>query len=884
MSHHAGPDDMCGWGGELVDLFRRLRHGRAPDLTTGKPPSMRQIASRAEMSIGHVSEMLRGRARPSPEMAKALVLAMGGTAQDAERAEFYAAQQLRTPRRPAIRPYTLEEYPGPAPLLPDVADGRLGRLLDSRYEIVAFAGRGQELTELVQWRDGQDGQVAAMLVHAPGGQGKTRLAAQFGRLSGTAGWRVVSARHRSDRPSAQAPLPRLRKTAQVGLVAVVDYAERWPLPDLLTLLGDLRSRAATVRVLLLARPSGTWWGSLRELFGEAEITARDLPLGPLAARAADRKALFMEARDRFSAVLGVDGPSPIRPPAQLADSADYRQVLMTHMAALVAVDAHRRGARSSGEPVQLSEYLIDRERDHWQLMYDKLNQPLATPPAVMSRAVFTAALTGAVPYPAGVAALTRASLPNPPQVLDDHAVCYPPPADMVLSPLYPDRLAEDFLATQVPGRRPDTGDAWAATVPISLLVPAVESSPELVRRALTVLVETARRWPHVGRALLHPLLRAHPTLALAAGSAALSRLAVSEHTDIGVLETIEGVFPDGRHVDLDVGIAAVAQRTTAHQLRITTDPTSRASLLAALGDRLSNAGLHTAALTATAEATAIHRHLAPGGPELEARLATSLRDLTVRFTHLGQPDDALQAAEEAVEILRRLAAKPSTLQAELAAALNAHSIALAMHGRPEEALADTEQVVDIHRSRAVDGDPAHLADLALALNNLSVDLSTLQRMPDALVATEESVAIYRQLAGADPARVEPDYAMALTNHAIRLLNVDRPTDAVQPAHEAIAIYRRLAVTNPTTYLADLAWVLSVHTWALMAGWFDPTTLADAIATAHESIDIYQDLPGPLSATFSDDRYAAIQEALRILDRRGHDDEARVIRRRIASLA
>ena len=50
---------------------------------------------------------------------------------------------------------------------------------------------------------------------------------------------------------------------QRGLVLIVDYAERWPLQDVLTLLGQHRVAASTrIRILLLARPGSGWWQSL----------------------------------------------------------------------------------------------------------------------------------------------------------------------------------------------------------------------------------------------------------------------------------------------------------------------------------------------------------------------------------------------------------------------------------------------------------------------------------------------------------------------------------------------------------------------------------------------------------------------------------------------
>jgi hypothetical protein len=62
---------------------------------------------------------------------------------------------------------------------------------------------------------------------------------------------------------------------------------------------------------------------------------------------------------------------------------------------------------------------------------------------------------------------------------------------------------------------------------------------------------------------------------LNAGSAALADLSDIEPA---LLEVIQACLPSGRHIDLDLGIAALSTRLTAHRLATTQDPaaTSRA--------------------------------------------------------------------------------------------------------------------------------------------------------------------------------------------------------------------------------------------------------------------------------------------------------------------
>ncbi len=78
------------------------------------------------------------------------------------------------------------------------------RLLAARYQVVDFFGREPELAELATWRDDPGLGPTVRLVHGSGGQGKTRLAAQFAQRCAELGWTVAQAVHRSH---ATAPPP-----------------------------------------------------------------------------------------------------------------------------------------------------------------------------------------------------------------------------------------------------------------------------------------------------------------------------------------------------------------------------------------------------------------------------------------------------------------------------------------------------------------------------------------------------------------------------------------------------------------------------------------------------------------------------------------------------
>jgi hypothetical protein len=99
------------------------------------------------------------------------------------------------------------------------------RMLHARFAVVDFVGREEELADLHAWcRSGP--RLAARWLHAPGGQGKTRLADRFAQESLAAGWKVVTA---AQCPGTVLPPPGsqdLRAEGAAGLLLVVDYAVR----------------------------------------------------------------------------------------------------------------------------------------------------------------------------------------------------------------------------------------------------------------------------------------------------------------------------------------------------------------------------------------------------------------------------------------------------------------------------------------------------------------------------------------------------------------------------------------------------------------------------------------------------------------------------------
>ena len=407
-----------------------------------------------------------------------------------------------------------------------------------------------------------------------------------------------------------------------------------------------------------------------------------------------------------------------------------------------AVDAFCRGQSPPPDAGGVSGYLLDRERDHWAVLHEASG--ITTTPAVMSHLVYTATVTRALGHDDAVVALNRAGVASDPALaavsLADHAVCYPP-ADQatVLEPLYPDRLAEDFLALCTPGHGSEhPSDAWAATAAARLLAPAPDGTvPRWTRAGLITLIETAVRWPHIASRLLYPLLAADPPLALTAGGAALTRLAGLVGLDLALLEAIEAHLPSGRHVDLDPAAAVIATRLHAHRLATATGDDERARLYAVLGDRLTNASRPEEALAATEQATAIYRRLAAAQPDtFEPDLATSQDSLGMTLAELGRWEEALAATGEATAIYRRLAAaRPDAFEPELARGLWGYAWVRAI-GKADlgQALTAAEEAVTRYEALASRKPLAFTNNLADALTTLADVLDGLDRAAAAAAA------------------------------------------------------------------------------------------------------------------------------------------------------
>jgi hypothetical protein len=379
------------------------------------------------------------------------------------------------------------------------------QLLDAGHEIVPYRERREQVL-LAGWRDDSSIRSSVLLLHGPGGAGKTRLASRFAEDSVVRGWRVIQAQDRGRDIGLPARTSRTDK-----FLVVVDYAERWVPGTLVRALADL-STSGSLRVLLLARSEDVWSVLEPELMRSADHLAEPVRLGRFTDSADDLASAFHTAVLAFQQAMRF--PEEQLPlPARAQDAG--RAPLDLHIAALVAVWAHRGGRPAPKENYAL--YLLSHERKYWLSGLDGDHRTgLATARLDrFARVVFVATLFGPFFRAADAREVLRAARVADSEaglelLLDWHARLYPPTAPPAfLVPMRPDRFAEDFLADHL-------GRPGVAELLIELLMstPATEDADDdgyMRRRAVAVLTGAAERYPAVDR-LLHQVHELSPEL------------------------------------------------------------------------------------------------------------------------------------------------------------------------------------------------------------------------------------------------------------------------------------------------------------------------------------------------------------------------------------
>ncbi|HZN77938.1 MAG TPA: tetratricopeptide repeat protein [Micromonosporaceae bacterium] len=781
--------------------------------------------------------------------------------------------------------YLLEEFRVMA--LPDSGWLRElpSRILNAHYRVVPLVGRGDEFARLVEWRQSAP-RLAVEMIHGPGGQGKSRLVEEFSTVSLADGWKVARATLGS---GSLLPLPGsqdLRLGDAAGLVIVVDYADRWPLSSLVWLLSNsVVYGTHPVRVLLLSRTAGQWT-ALRGALDRRQIALSVHYLEPLSRATDSRNQVYSAAIEAFSSVYGLRSQPANEPAFDLTEFA-FDVTLAILVAALVAVDVHSSRSVEPTNQADLTSYLLDRERHHWTILYENavggIGAPgsrldFMTPPTVMEKAVFVAALTGEVAYSMGVEILDGLDLELPAtRVIQDHGVCYPSPygtAGAVLSPLYPDRLAEDFLALTLAGSLSQTTfRPWASHVLRTMLAEHPIARPEAwTKRAILFLVAAVERWPGMGP-IAYEILVSRPELAMIGGSDVLVTLSKQPALPYEVLEAVESVLPDGSDPDLDLGIAAVMARLTDHRLIASTNDIDRADSLNTLAVRLGYAGLWDEALRRTTSAIELLQGLGSALPtEVARQYVRTLNSHAVNLKAVGRDQDALSVNRATSRIYSQLWEQSGLVEDASGYAFSLNNLALSLLavGEREAALEAISEAVRIRRDLVVLSRAAFEGDLASSVANLGLCLAELGKGGEALDASREALELYRNLGAGTLTRYAQDGARTLTNTAADLIDARLLDQGLKLAREAADVHRKLASTNLLAFGVDLARTLiTLSTGLTHAGLHQDS--ADAAA---EAVDVMKRFRRSYPDTSGHDLASALNNLADSLARLGRWAEAR----------
>ncbi|WP_406506357.1 tetratricopeptide repeat protein [Streptomyces sp. NBC_01602] len=696
-------------------------------------------------------------------------------------------------------------------------------LLTARRAVVPFLGRDEELEELLAWAALPS--TGVWLLHGPGGQGKTRLAQQFGEWLAEDGWAVVW-------PRATAASEQLSVITDVVVptLVVVDYAEG-RVHQLAALLSALAHRGRRVKVLLLARTVGDWWQELAasgDAVADLTDTAvvRRLPL--LEPNDVD---LYTVAVDAYAAALrdlpgGPDadwGAAATRlGRAERRSAPEDRTVLAVQMTVLAdLLDAtHPTDEPPHGAPRGPEDRVLDHERRHWQSLARAhgLLPGLSLPTLIDT--IAAAALLGAPERQAVDAFLTRVpGLCDQPRDRLDAVRAWLtglyPAADRhtAFGCLQPDRLAERLVGRLVLDRDrrrlvetliPDIGYEEAT----SLLTVCARAA---AHRALGPgVADTLTRW-----CVDHARTLAAPAVAVATRVespapllTALARVA-HESDDVELLRVLGNALPVSTEVLSGVALDLAEALVPRYQQAAADDPerytVALAMALLGLSDRRGDAGHHQEALEAVTEGVDLLRRtaLSPTVPA-RAELALGLNRLANRLRDTGRHLEALEAVTEATDILRDLTAQAPELYAlDLAGSLNTLSACLATLRRHEDSLAALAEAVDLLRGLAEE-EPGCLPALADALHNLANRYSRLGLHEDAPVPISESVDIRRALADLYPDAHVPGLAIGLNTLAIVLGDVGQHEEALAATTEAERLFRALSESRPGVHENDLA--------------------------------------------------------------------------------
>ncbi|RAK42968.1 hypothetical protein B0I29_10198 [Actinoplanes lutulentus] len=498
-----------------------------------------------------------------------------------------------------------------------------------------------------------------------------------------------------------------------------------------------------------------------------------------------REASFIEAASAFSVALGF--PADERPlPANIADQM-YSSPLTLHMAALAAVLSSSENAE---QPIDISRYLLLHEQRRWNSLSDVGTVRTLVMLATLFGPMHTRETARELILAAGIADGTAEA----DRLLRDHHYLYP--SEQHLSPLRPDRFAEDFIGWHLSRSRVVLDDL------AKLLIAAPPApSTDSLRQAMIVLANAARH-PSV-RDLLERVVRVRPELAEQSSEVLL---AVTNHLSFPTAAII--AFRGNILVESTHARHQLIQRVV-REFPSTADASVNRSKLRLLGDSFTDCGeYHEAAEIYGGLVQRLREDADAGSLEELVELADLLNRYAQAVAARGSEADALEIMNEAVDLLQVQSESDMgdlilDYKEILARSLSNRCNALAGAGNLHAALADAEEAAILFQELADDDPEVFVNVLLRSRARIAQTLHELGRFEEADKIDQGVVDALRPLYVDDPKNHRSDLAYILYNHGVSVARLGDSERAVVILAESAELYRHLAKHIPLRFLDEL---------------------------------------------------------------------------------
>ncbi|MDZ4400782.1 tetratricopeptide repeat-containing protein [Hydrogenophaga sp.] len=736
---------------------------------------------------------------------------------------------------------------------------------DSRLS-PTLVGREPELARLHEWVNA-DQALSFLTIVAPGGQGKTRLGAEFAdecKLQGwNAGWISLADFDRADSLSWTG-----------NWLLLVDYPEHRPeqLECLARAAAHHAPQGERLRVILMAREATQVHEALQRGHCAGNVAAPILLPGLLGDRGLQ---LLNAALVRSVSQLVPDGTVPKlslmdfsawQCRHSLHQSPLFINALALHLGLLLEIQGALPNSSDWLNGQNLLQWLVEREARVWADAESGHRAPQGAVTTLVGWATLVDGLTAAEinDHLAPAYGWHGATLDA---VFRARAAVWPKTGVHEVPTMAPDLLAAQFITYWQASGAEQGFSSRRTQLLEALLLP--KSPVSVVDRMSMLAYDQAVRLTSsekgAGQSLQLWLIAAITGSSAFAnwlavglgehrGRAGLSQLAlhlaewslqqVKQHDLPGRAHSLNSLSLARSQLGDRGGALPPARESVATRRRLAKENASvfEPSLaigLTNLASILSQSGDPLAALVPAQEALALYRQLAQAKPaEHEPYLAGSLNNLANILSQIGDRMGSVAMAVEAVAIRRRLAqADLANFEPVLAGSLTTLAGCLGSTGDLTGALAAAQEAVAIYTRLAQVNPAAHEPQLGISLSSLANRLSKAGDHAGAVAPAAAAVAISRRLAQANPSAYESDLAMSLNNLANFLERLGDHPIALVNAQESLAIYRRLVQVNPSAFESDLAMSLNN-----LAHFLSQTgDSSSALASAKESVAIYRRL-------------------------------------------